>query len=191
MIADFERLRSTVEHTAEALRNGEKAPDRTRRVELRVIADLETEVATGEHIFRVDAAMDAGGGARAPRPMDYVLGGLVSCQQMWCLRWAALTKTSVTDLKISATGHFTWQGEYLDEVDAGLTLIETAYRVAGSSLDRGSLLHMADMVARRCPVFATLRKSAPIAEYVYLNDALISQRRWQPGRSRATVMSTP
>jgi uncharacterized OsmC-like protein len=187
VIADFERLKAAVERTAEELRRGDKRPERTRRVALRVVAHLETEVATDEFSFRVDAAADAGGGARAPRPMDYVLGGLVSCQQMWCLRWAALTKTPLAGLEISAAGHFTWRGEYLDEVDAGLTLIETNYRVTDPSLDASDLLAMADMVARRCPVFATLRKSTEIKEHLFLNDRLTATRRWIPGKATASA----
>ncbi len=161
MIADFDRLKDAVERTAAELRSGKKRPERARTVELRVVGHLETEIATGEFTFRVDAATDAGGDARHPRPMDYVLGGLVSCQQMWCLRWAALTKTPLAGLALSAVGHFTWRGEYLDEVDAGLTMIETSYRVTDPSFNAGDLLAMADMVARRCPVFATLAEVHP------------------------------
>ena len=187
MIADFHRLKDAVERTAAELRSGKKRPERARTVELRVIGHLETEIATGEFTFRVDAATDAGGDARHPRPMDYVLGGLVSCQQMWCLRWAALTKTPLADLALSAVGHFTWRGEYLDEVDAGLTMIETFYRVTDPSFNAGDLLAMADMVARRCPVFATLRKSTRIKEYLFLNDQLTATRHWNPGHSAAVA----
>lgn len=185
MIADFDRLANAIVQTTQELRSGKKKPERARVAELRVIADLEAEITTGEFTFRVDAGTDAGGGARYPRPMDYVLGGLLSCQQMWCLRWAALTKSPIAALKISVVGRFTWRGEYLDEVDSGLTLIETTYRVADSELRAESLFDMADMVARRCPVFATLRKSTVIEERLFLNDLLTATRRWVPGQSVA------
>jgi hypothetical protein len=42
-------------------------------------------------------------------------------------------------------------------------------------------------VARRCPVFATLRKSTPIKEYLFLNDRLTATRRWNPGHSTAVA----
>lgn len=187
MIADFDRLKDAVERTARELRDGSKQPERARAVELRVVAHLETEVTAGEFSFRVDAATDAGGAACQPRPMDYVLGGLVSCAQMWCLRWAALRNTSLAGLALSAVGHFTWRGEYLGEVDAGLTLIETFYRVTDPTLDAADLVAMADMVAERCPVFATLRKATPIKEHLLLNDRLTATRHWHPGRSAAVT----
>jgi len=184
-IADFARLESAVTRTKQELLSGEKEPDRARKAELRVIRDLESEISTGEFTFRVDAGIDAGGGARHPRPMDYVIGGMLSCQEMWCLRWAALTKTPIADLKITAVGRFTWRGEYLDEVDSGLTLIETQYHVTQPGLRPERLLDMADTVARRCPVFATLRKSTIIEERLFLNGERTATRRWAPGKSAA------
>lgn len=185
MIADFGRIESAVAETTKDLRSGKKKPDRMRVAELRVVADLESEITAGEFNFRVDAATDAGGRARHPRPMDYVLGGLLSCQQMWCMRWAALTKSPIETLKISAVGRFTWRGEYLDEVDSGLTLIETAYRLSHPGLRAENLLDMANTVARRCPVFATLRKSTVIEERLFLNEVLTAARQWIPGQSAA------
>jgi uncharacterized OsmC-like protein len=170
------------------LQSGKKKPDRARKAELRVIADLETEISTGEYSFRVDAAVDAGGAGHHPRPMDYVIGGLLSCQEMWCLRWAALRKISIGGLQISGTARFTWRGEYLDEVDSGLTLIETQYYVTDPHLRAHSLLDMADTVARRCPVFATLRKATTIEEQLFLNGERTVTRRWMPGVSAAVVV---
>jgi uncharacterized OsmC-like protein len=184
-IADFTRLEQAITRTQQDLRNGTKTPDRARKAELRVIGDLASEVATGEFTFRVDAGIDAGGGALHPRPMDYVIGGMLSCQEMWCMRWAALTKTPIANLKITAVGRFTWRGEYLEEVDSGLTLIETQYHVTQPDLRPESLLEMADMVARRCPVFATLRKSTIIEEQLFLNGKHTATRQWIPGKSAA------
>lgn len=185
MIADFDKLEKAIVQTTHDLQTGKKKPDRTRTAELRIIADLETEISTGEFTFRVDAATDAGGAAKHPRPMDYVLGGLLSCQEMWCLRWAALTKSPIAELKISAVGRFTWRGEYLDEVDSGLTSIETQYHVAHPDLTTDKILDMANTVARRCPVFATLRKSTMIEEQLFLNGQRIATRRWLPGQAAA------
>lgn len=188
IIVDFPRLHDAIARTVAELQSGEKKPDRARKADLRVIADLETEISTGEYSFRVDAAVDAGGAARHPRPMDYVIGGLLSCQEMWCLRWAALRKISISGLRISGTARFTWRGEYLDEVDSGLTLIETQYYVTDPHLRAHSLLDMADTVARRCPVFATLRKATIIEEQLFLNEERVATRRWVPGRSAAVLV---
>ena len=188
MIANFPRLHDAIAQTVVELRSGEKKPDRARKAELRIVADLETEISTDQFSFRADAAVDAGGGARHPRPMDYVVGGLLSCQEMWCLRWAALRKISIEGLRISAVARFTWRGEYLDEVDSGLTQIETQYHVTDPHLDGDSLLDMADTVARRCPVFATLRKATVIEEQLILNGERTATRRWMPGQSAAVAL---
>jgi uncharacterized OsmC-like protein len=187
MDPDYELLEGAIVQTIEDLRSGAKSPNRARRLSLRVVENLESEITNGEYNFRVDAAIDAGGAGKHARPMDYVLGGLLSCQHMWCLRWAALAKTRLSNLVITADGHFTWRGEYLDEVDAGLTSIYIRYLIDHPDLDPARLLDMANTVARRCPVFATLRKAVPINEDILLNGAVVSRRRWLPGQAVAEM----
>jgi uncharacterized OsmC-like protein len=187
MNADYELLERAIAQTVSELKSGVKTPDRARKLELQVISNLESEIVTDEFTFRVDAAIDAGGAGKHPRPMDYVLGGLLSCQQMWCLRWAALTKTKFSSLTLGAVGKFTWRGEYLDEIDSGLTSIESEYRITHPHLAIGAVIDMANTVARRCPVFATLRKAVAIDEDILLNDDTVSKRRWLPGQSAAQI----
>jgi uncharacterized OsmC-like protein len=187
MNPDYELLERAVAQTIHELKSGTKSPDRARKLALRVVANLESEITTGEFAFRVDAAVDAGGGGKHPRPMDYVLGGLLSCQQMWCLRWAAMTKTEFSDLTLTAVGKFTWRGEYLEEVDAGLTSIDVQYLIDHPHLPVDAALDMANTVARRCPVFATLRKAVAINEDIVMNGTVASRRRWLPSVPSAEV----
>src|SRR5450759_2856916 len=158
MHVDYDLLKRAVAQTIRELKSGHKSPERARKLELQVVANLESEVATGEFTFGVDAAVDAGGTGKYPRPLDYVLGGLLSCQHMWCLRWAALANVEFSDLTISAVGKFTWRGEYLDEFDSGLTSIDVQYHIDGPNLPGRAVIDMSNTVARRCPVFATLRR---------------------------------
>jgi uncharacterized OsmC-like protein len=187
MNPDYELLERAVTQTVEELKSGAKSPDRARKLQLRVVENLESEITNGGFAFRVDAAVDAGGGGKHARPMDYVLGGLLSCQHMWCLRWAALTKTRFTNLAITAAAKFTWRGEYLDEADAGLTSIDVQYHLDHPDLALEAALDMSNTVARRCPVFATLRKAVTINEDILVNGVLLSRRRWLPGQAGAEV----
>ncbi len=120
MKVDYERLKQSVAEIIREVEHGEKNPIRRPGVQLRVVRDLQGEVTAGPFTYRTDAALDAGGFAEHPRPMDYVLGALASCQQMWCLRWAAQNSVALTDLVIEAESVFSWRGEYLQEVDAGM-----------------------------------------------------------------------
>ena len=183
MKVDYSRLERAVDITVQHLRSGEKRPERARSVTLRVVEDLEGIVTNGEYEFGIDAAVDAGGRGKYARPMDYVLGGLLSCQHMWCLRWAAGNNVTFQDLRLAATGHFTWRGEYLDEVDSGLTSIDVLYDIHAQRMLPSQATEMADTVARRCPVFATLRKSVRIMERVVLNDEQVDSRLWVPGEA--------
>lgn len=185
MDVDYSLLGQKLSATVDALRSGRKTPERLRKLGLRHITNLESEVSNGEFAFRVDAAIDAGGTGAHARPMDYVLGGLTSCQHMWCLRWAALNSKTFSRLEIGAAGHFTWRGEYLDEVDAGLTAIDVVYRIWSADIGTADARAMSDTVARRCPVFATLRKAAPINEEIALNDRTILRRTWAPAEPQA------
>jgi uncharacterized OsmC-like protein len=180
MNIDYERLGRAVADTVEHLRAGRKRSDRSRKIELTVVKDLETTISNGEYQFGVDAAIDAGGDGKYARPMDYVLGGMLSCQQMWCARWAAGRGLRFEGLTLKAAGQFTWLGEYLDEVDSGLTSIDMEYCIWGPNLLAADAIDMADTVARRCPVFATLRKATKINERIILNGEAVSSRTLSP-----------
>lgn len=185
MQVDYPLLKQRLHATIDDLKSGRKAPDRARKVELRHLSNLESEVSNGEFEYRVDAAKDAGGRGAHARPMDYLLGGLLSCQHMWCLRWAALNDKTFDDLQIEAVGRFTWRGEYLGEVDSGLVGIDVSYRIHATNIGRADLLDMADTVAKRCPVFATLRKAVAVNEEIVLNGWIESKRVWRPAAAAA------
>jgi uncharacterized OsmC-like protein len=185
MQVDYALLKQRLDSTIRELRGGHKTADRARKVELRHIANFESEVSNSEFAFRVDAAKDAGGTGAYARPMDYVLGGLLSCQHMWCLRWAALKGKTFNELNIEAVGRFTWRGEYLEEVDAGLIAVDVSYRIQASDLGQADLVDLADTVAKRCPVFATLRRAVPLNEEILLNGSVESRRVWKPGANSA------
>src|SRR5699024_651721 len=97
--------------------------------------------------------------------------------QMWCLRWAALNNKTLGDLSIHAESRFTWRGEYLEEVDSGITALHVQYYVQGSALTSAEMETMLDQVARCCPVYATLVKSTPIVDSLHLNSSLILEKR--------------
>jgi uncharacterized OsmC-like protein len=187
MQIDYERLKNAVATSVKALKDGTKEPTRRPRVQLRVVRDLQGEVTAGKFKYGTDAARDAGGFAEHPRPMDYLLGALASCAQMWCLRWAAERGVRFADLGIEAESMFSWRGEYLQEVDAGINELRVAYTIAGEAITPQLAREMADTVAKRCPVFATLRRAAPIREEIILGGQAPSVRRWQPGSEAAAT----
>jgi len=188
---DYQILEAHVEETMREVANGSKHPIRTPKVSLRVVRGLQGEVTAGKFVYRTDAAVDAGGYAEHPRPMDYLLGALTSCQQMWCLRWAALNGKPLSELAIEAESVFSWQGEYLGEIDAGMIELRVSYQVEGQGLSESDAREMADTVARRCPVMATFRRAVPIRERLLLNGQPLAQRLWQPGVVRASDDDRP
>jgi uncharacterized OsmC-like protein len=189
MKVDYERLKQSVAEIIREVEHGEKNPIRRPGVQLRVVRDLQGEVTAGPFTYRTDAALDAGGFAEHPRPMDYVLGALASCQQMWCLRWAAQNNVVLTDLVIEAESVFSWRGEYLQEVDAGMNELHVCYQVAGVDLTKDAACDMADTVARRCPVFATLRRAVVIKEQIKIAGCAVVVREWTPGIAKAALVS--
>ena len=185
MEVDYERLNRAVAATIDEIRSGAKDPVRRPRAQIRVVRDLQGEVDAGPFRFRTDAARDAGGFGEHPRPMDYLLGALASCQQMWCLRWAAGRQIRFSELVIEAESTFTWRGEYLQETDAGITGLQVVYRVQADGLNAEAACEMADVVAKRCPVMATLRRAAPVREELQLPGEPAIIRVWRPGLDEA------
>ena len=185
MDVDYERLNDAVAATIHEIKDGSKDPIRRPRVKIRVVRDLQGEVTAGPFRFRTDAALDAGGFGEHPRPMDYLLGALASCQQMWCLRWAAQRGIRFTELIIETESVFNWRGEYLQEIDAGASELHISYHVDGQGLSGEVACEMADVVARRCPVLATLRRAVPIREELRVAKQPAIVRQWKPGFDHA------
>ena len=189
MEVDYAGLKESVAHTIREVTSGAKDPVRRPTVRLQVVRGLQGSVTAGKFTYRTDAALDAGGFAEHPRPMDYLLGALASCQQMWCLRWAALTDRRFANLVIEAQSVFSWRGEYLEEIDSGMSELHVAYHVDGEGLTPADLCDMADTVARRCPVMATLRRAVTIKEQLKLAGHPPLNRIWEPGVARAILMA--
>jgi uncharacterized OsmC-like protein len=118
--------------------------------------------------------------------MDYVLAALASCQQMWCLRWAAQNDAVLADLVIQTQSVFSWRGEYLGEVDAGMSELHVTYELGSTDLPDEALMRMADTVALRCPVYATLRRAVPVLEKIVRAGAPAISRQWLPGVNQAS-----
>jgi uncharacterized OsmC-like protein len=188
MNVDYKRLKESVAAIAHEVESGEKDPIRKPTVRLRVVRDLQGEATAGPFIFRTDAAVDAGGFAEHPRPMDYLLAALASCQQMWCLRWAAQNDVVLSDLVIQTQSVFSWRGEYLREVDAGMSELHVTYELGATELSEDALLRMADTVALRCPVYATLRRAVVVRESIVRKGAGSIYRQWRPGLDEAVLV---
>jgi uncharacterized OsmC-like protein len=189
MNIDYKRLKESVAAIVHEVESGEKDPIRKPTVRLRVVKDLQGEATAGPFVFRTDAAVDAGGFAEHPRPMDYVLAALASCQQMWCLRWAAQNDAVLSDLVIQTQSVFSWRGEYLGVVDAGMSELHVTYELGSTPIDEEALIRMADTVALRCPVYATLRRAVVVRENIVRTGARTISRQWQPGRDQAVPTS--
>jgi uncharacterized OsmC-like protein len=190
MNVDYKRLKESVAAIIHEVESGEKDPIRTPMVRLGVVRDLQGEATAGPFVFRTDAAADAGGFAEHPRPMDYVLAALASCQQMWCLRWAAQNDVVLADLVIETQSVFSWRGEYLGEVDAGMTELRVTYEVGATQLPGEALMKMADTVALRCPVYATLRRAVLVRERIVKTGSPPISREWRPGIDQASHVGT-
>ena len=188
MNIDYKRLKESVAAIVHEVESGEKDPIRSPKVRLRIVKDLQGEATAGRFVFRTDAAIDAGGFAEHPRPMDYVLAALASCQQMWCLRWAAQNNVVLPELVIQTESVFSWRGEYLGEVDAGMSELRVTYELGATDLADEALVKMADMVAQRCPVYATLRRAVMVREKIVKAGASTIRRAWQPGVATAVTL---
>jgi uncharacterized OsmC-like protein len=188
MNIDYKRLKESVAAIVHEVESGEKDPIRRPTVRLRAVRDLQGEATAGKFVFRTDAAVDAGGFAEHPRPMDYLLAALASCQQMWCLRWAAQNGVVLADLVIQTQSVFSWRGEYLGEVDAGMAELHVTYELGSTDLADDQLMKMADTVALRCPVYATLRRAVVVQEKIVRTGARTLRREWQPGVNQATLL---
>jgi putative redox protein len=111
------------------------------------------------------------GTGTGPTPTDYFISSVALCENVIFARNAALKGVAVDSLETTATGSWDMRGLYeIGGVDPAFKtiLVETSVR---STSPLAVVVEVARQTHRRCPIYATLRKSVDLKFKLRVNGA--------------------
>lgn len=112
------------------------------------------------HHFIVDSPPPLGGPNEEINPIDVLLGALATCGTFVCETAAIEQQIPLHSVAVDVAGDFDPRGVCGDPVDPSIQALRVRLTLTGPSPEQGQLL--ADAFRRRCPVYGTLAKAAPI-----------------------------
>jgi putative redox protein len=109
------------------------------------------------------------GGGKGPAPTDFFISSVALCENVVFARNAALSDLAIDSLETTAEGIWNMNGLYeIEEADSAFrsVKVETRVRTTGPVSE---VVKVARLTHRRCPIYATLRKSLDLAFKLTVN----------------------
>ena len=119
--------------------------------------------------FCSDEPREGGGENKAPRPLEYFLGGFAFCQQAQYAKYAALRGLEITDLRIDVRGYVDQRGILgIEEVPPGFQRIDYVVKIE-SPEPPALILNLVTTVEAVCPAHAAIRGNTPLNRTLLVN----------------------
>jgi uncharacterized OsmC-like protein len=119
--------------------------------------------------FYSDEPSEGGGQNRAPRPLEYFLGGFAFCQQAQYAKHAALRGLDISGLTMDVKGYVDQRGVLgLDDVAAGFRNIDYTVKIQTSESNE-SIMDLVTTVESVCPAHAAIKGGTPLARTLIVN----------------------
>jgi len=116
-----------------------------------------------------DEPVSAMGSNRGPTPTDLFISSVAACENVVFARNAALKHLSVDSLETVAEGSWDTKGLYeIEGAEPSFRSIKVETRV-GSTSPVEEVVRVATLTHRRCPIYATLRKSLDLTFRLSVN----------------------
>ncbi len=112
------------------------------------------------HHFIVDSPPPLGGPNEEINPIDVLLGALATCGTFVCETAAQEQQIPLQGVSVDVAGDFDPRGVCGEPVDPSIQALRVRLNLTGPSPEQAQLL--AEAFRRRCPVYGTLAKAAPI-----------------------------
>lgn len=116
-----------------------------------------------------DEPVSVMGGGTGPTPTDFFISSVALCENVIFARHAALNDLQVDSLETVAEGSWNMKGLYeIEGAEPSFRSIkvETKVRTTGPVSE---VVNVARLTHRRCPIYATLRKSLDLAFKLTVN----------------------
>jgi putative redox protein len=123
------------------------------------VAGRAIVTARGHH-FIVDSPAPLGGPNEELNPIDVLLGALATCGTFVCETAAQEKGIAVDRIAVSVSGDFDPRGVCGDPVDPSIQALRIRLSLSGPQQEEAE--ELANEFRKRCPVYGTLAKAAPI-----------------------------
>lgn len=143
----------------------------TNRAVATLQSDQCSEVAVRGFTLVQDEPASVMGGGRGPTPTDFFISSVALCENVIFARNAAVLGLPVDSLETTATGEWNMKGLWeIEEADSAFRKIVVETKVQ-TNAPASEVATVARLTHRRCPIYATLRKSVDIAFRLNVNGA--------------------
>ena len=163
----------------EALKSGEAPALATFAVDSRQVSGLRSEVAARDFTYTVDEPPELGGSDQGPNPVEYILGGLASCQEITYRLYADKLGIPLDGVSVTVKGDIDLRGFFAvdDEVRPGFQNVTVEVEFDSPASD-AKLQELKKTVDAHCPVLDILRNATPTELF------------WDRGAKRAETTAT-
>ena len=116
-----------------------------------------------------DEPVSVMGSGKGPTPTDFFISSVALCENVIFARNAAVYDLSVDSLETTATGEWDMKGLWeIDGADSSFRRIIVETRVQTDAFP-SDIAKVALLTHRRCPIYATLRKSVELSFKLTVN----------------------
>ena len=146
----------------------------TNRAEAVLKENQHSEVTVRGFTLVQDEPVSVMGGGKGPTPTDFFISSVALCENVIFARNVALNGLPIDSLETVASG--TWNMKGLWEIDGADSsfksiMVETRLRTSGPV---SQAARVAELTHRRCPIYATLRKSVSLSFKLVVNGVEVS-----------------
>lgn len=163
-------IKESVEHLIEAVKKNPKLANTVFRAS--TYSDEHSFTVRSEvrgFAVPIDEPRELGGDDTAPNPVELILAALGGCQEIVYRAFAAVLGIEIERIEVHAKGYLDLHG-FLglnENVPAGFSNVSFTTRIV-SPAPEASILQLAALVEKHCPVQNTLARPVPVSGKVEL-----------------------
>ncbi len=143
----------------------------TNRAEAILQENQRSEVTVRGFTLVQDEPVSVMGTGKGPTPTDFFISSVALCENVIFARNAALNGLPVDSLETVATGTWNMKGLFeMEGADSSFRSIKVETRVR-TSAPIAEATKVAELTHKRCPIYATLRRSLNLEFKLFVNGA--------------------
>jgi uncharacterized OsmC-like protein len=136
--------------------------------------DQCSEVTVRGFTLLQDEPVTVMGGGKGPTPTDFFIASVALCENVIFARNASVIRLAVDSLETTATGEWNMKGLWeIEGTDSAFRRIAVETRVK-TRANPSDVAAVARQTHRRCPIYATLRRSVQLEFRLIVNGAEVA-----------------
>lgn len=164
-------LKEIVSRRLEFFRRKPEAAIYKPKVSSKHIEKLYTETMAREHLVKSDYGEAAGGGNKAPNPIELLLSAFAACIEAAFYEFAVHEGYTIDSLSVDVEGTLDLRGLFMiDDVQAGFKDLKYNLNIETPD-DEKKVQELAEKVVSHCPVVDSLKKPTSITGEIIVKRA--------------------